>query len=95
MKHKQSVNFKESNRLEKRKFLYKIQSMDLSIEERKTRLIFKRFIYIIISISTVTSFCKYINDPNTSWIPFSCSTISALLTQIPKNILDVFKKPPP
>ena len=87
MKHKPSIDSKESKMLEKRKFSYEIQSMDLNINERKTKLIFKQFIYVILSISAVVSLWKYINDPNGSWISFS--TISALICQIPKNIFDV------
>lgn len=76
--------------------LYNMQSMDLDIDKKKTKLRFRKFVYIFIAVSSCFSLWNYINNvPIPSGLAFSIPTSAFLTIEIPKNILAIFKKPPP
>ncbi|MES2512651.1 MAG: hypothetical protein V4580_00850 [Bacteroidota bacterium] len=87
-----------SNKLsefEAHEVLYKMQSMDLEIDKKKTNLLFRKFIYLFIAISSCFSLWNFMHNlPILSGLVFSIPS-SAILTVDPKIILDLFKKRPP
>lgn len=75
---------------------YNMQTMDLDIDKKKTKLRFRKFVYIFIATSSCVSFWYYLNNvPIPSGLAFGIPTSAILTVEIPKNILAIFKKPPP
>ncbi|MBI3520846.1 MAG: hypothetical protein HY062_16025 [Bacteroidetes bacterium] len=86
---------REEKKFQIRKVLYKTQSMDLDIDKKKTKLRFRKFVYLIISISSCLSLWNYINNiPAPAGIMYSIPASAFLTIDFPK-ILSMFKKTPP
>jgi hypothetical protein len=69
--------------------------MNLEIEKKKSKLRFRKFVYIFIAISSRVSLLNYMNNlPIPSGLACSIPTYTVLIIDIPKNIRDLFKKLP-